>query len=57
MSDTDQTPTHPAPPIHLEHWCCEPGCTEWGSLGHSPHKAIPPRWWCFRHFPDEYKRR
>ena len=56
MSD-ERTPTHPAPPVHFEHWCEEPGCNKWGSLGYSPNKAIPSRWWCFEHFPDEYKRR
>lgn len=55
MSD-ERTDTRPAPPVHFEHWCIEPGCTRWGGLGYSPHKAIPSRWWCFEHFPEEYKR-
>ena len=55
MSD-ERTSTHPAPPVHFEHWCEVPGCNKWGSLGYSPNKTIPSRWWCSEHFPNEYKR-
>ncbi len=46
----------PGVAIHENHYCCIEGCGKWGSLGYSPNKAIPPRWWCFEHFPKEYKR-
>jgi hypothetical protein len=43
----------------MEHRCCAPGCTEWGSFGYGlkvldgdPRKA---RWYCAAHRPEEGK--
>lgn len=35
----------------VEHLCEHPGCSVWGGFGYMPSKAIPPRWWCARHYP------
>lgn len=54
MAIDDRTPTHPAAPVHVEHWCEHPGCNEWGGFGHYRLKGEPTRWWCWEHYP--YKR-
>lgn len=51
MTD-DRTDTHPAAPVHFEHWCEHPECKRWGSFGHSARKDEPPRWFCMEHRPD-----
>lgn len=51
MTD-DRTDTHPAAPVHFEHWCEYPECKRWGSFGHSARKDEPPRWFCGEHRPD-----
>lgn len=35
----------------VEHLCEHPGCRVWGGFGYMPSKAIPPRWWCWEHYP------
>lgn len=57
MSD-DRTSTHPAAPVHFEHWCEEPGCNAWGGFGRANSKNEPARWWCGEHYPywDEVKK-
>jgi len=42
MSD-ERTSTHPAAPVHFEHWCEVDGCNKWGGLGFSRGNQ-PPRW-------------
>lgn len=49
MSD-DRTATHPAAPVHFEHWCEHPGCKKWGGLGFGKGNQTM-RWWCGEHYP------
>ncbi|MDQ1183602.1 hypothetical protein QE408_000724 [Agrobacterium larrymoorei] len=36
---------------HVNHFCSNPGCTKWGSLGYSQSKIDAPQWWCWEHYP------
>ena len=54
MSDTDRPPLTQAPKLYV-HYCEEPGCNQWGSLGNSSSKLVPVRWWCKKHFPEVFK--
>ncbi|NTG98905.1 hypothetical protein G6L95_06605 [Agrobacterium rhizogenes] len=41
------------PSTLLEHYCEEPGCKVWGSLGYDIGKDVT-RWYCFEHKWKEY---
>jgi hypothetical protein len=51
MAGPAATPTLDHKPV--EHWCEEPGCTEWGH--HGRHRLGPSglieRWFCDKHIP------
>ncbi|OWV67956.1 hypothetical protein ATY76_13615 [Rhizobium sp. R339] len=54
MSDTDRPTLTKAPDLYV-HYCEVEGCGKWGSLGNSPSKLVPVRWWCAEHFPEAFK--
>lgn len=49
----DRTDTHPAAPVHYEHYCEHEGCNRWGSLGFSRSRSEPVHWWCAEHYPHK----
>ncbi|NTH50466.1 hypothetical protein G6L09_05690 [Agrobacterium rhizogenes] len=53
MSDDVGTNTRPGSLVHFEHWCDEPGCKAWGSLGYDLGKD-ETCWYCFEHKWTEY---
>ena len=53
MADDLQADTRPPAPVHFEHWCEEPGCNRWGSLGYEIGRG-ETRWFCFEHKWLEY---
>lgn len=50
MADENKTKQSAAGGI-VEHLCEHPGCKVWGGFGYMPSKAVPPRWWCWEHYP------
>lgn len=60
MAIDDRTPTHPAAPVHAEHYCEHPGCDRWGSFGFARMAGEQGTWHCAKHYPywtDEERRR
>jgi hypothetical protein len=53
MSDENRADVRRPTPGHFEHWCDEPECKEWGSLGYDVGKG-ETRWYCFEHKWREY---
>lgn len=37
--------------VLVEHYCCVPGCKEWGGFGFARNKSVPVQWWCWEHYP------
>ncbi|HEY0120677.1 MAG TPA: hypothetical protein VGC14_02760 [Rhizobium sp.] len=53
MSDDTGTDTRLATSVLFEHYCDEPGCKAWGSLGFDIGRD-ETRWFCFEHKWVEY---
>lgn len=53
MSD-ERTATHPAAPVHFEHWCEHPACKQWGGFGFERDKSKTD-WFCVEHRPETYR--
>ena len=54
MSDETETAKR-LPSIFFEHYCEEPGCKVWGSLGYDIGKG-ERRWYCFEHKWVDYRK-
>lgn len=52
MGDEASTIARQIPSHLFEHYCEEPGCKVWGSLGYEPVKG-QNSFWCWDHFPDK----
>ena len=51
MSDENRTAS-PGKMEMYEHYCIEPGCRAWGSLGYDRGRGVTD-WWCFEHVPRD----
>ncbi|MBY5763661.1 hypothetical protein HFO06_11230 [Rhizobium leguminosarum] len=54
MRDTDKPALTMAPEMYV-HYCEHEGCDKWGGFGRSAARDEPPHWWCWEHFPEEFK--